>query len=338
MKAAVMHGIRDVKVQEVADPVIEDDQILLRVKACGVCPVDIRVFTGENVWVTLPAVGISGHEIAGVVEKVGEKVFHLKPGDKVAGVMNKSCGVCKYCISGRDNLCANAQRFKPKTFGFAEYVAAYTERMMKFETISFEEAALTEPLAACVNGVMKCGIKPGDLVGVVGVGQIGLMHVQLAKLNGARVVALDMLEERLEMAEKLGADYVVNVSEKDAVKYVEGISNGDGCDHVITAIGGKQAIETGLKLLGKAGTLNIFASTHPHTEIDIDPNIIHYRELVVTGSFSSTKDDLRRAVKLLESGAVKVKDLITHRLPLENVVDGFNIHLNRKGFKVVIAP
>ncbi|MCS6785066.1 MAG: alcohol dehydrogenase catalytic domain-containing protein [Candidatus Caldarchaeum sp.] len=184
MKAAVMYGVDDVRIEEVDDPVIGDDQMLVKVKACGICPVDIRVFKGENVWVTLPAVGVSGHEIAGVVEKVGDKVFHFRPGDKVAGVINKSCDVCKYCISGRDNLCANSRRFKPKNYGFAEHVAAYTERMMKFETVSFEEAAFTEPLAACVNGIMKCDIKPGDLVGIVGVGQIGLMFVQLAKLRG----------------------------------------------------------------------------------------------------------------------------------------------------------
>ncbi|MEM3095744.1 MAG: zinc-binding dehydrogenase [Nitrososphaerota archaeon] len=339
MRAAVMYGVNDVRVEDVAVPEISEDQILVRVRACGICPVDIRVFTGENIWVTLPAVGVSGHEIAGVVERVGEKVFHLGPGDKVAGVINRSCGVCKFCISGHDNLCSNIQRYRPKYFGFGEYVAAYSERMMKFSgDISFEEAAFTEPLAACVNGLRKCGIRPGDLVGVVGVGQIGLMHVQLAKLRGARIVAFDLLDERLAMAERLGADHVVNVAEVDAAKCVEELSGGDGLDQVITAIGGGQAIEMGLKLLGKTGTLNVFASTHPKTEIHIDPNIIHYRELHITGSFSSTKQDLRTAIRLIENRQVDVKSLITHRLPLEKIVEGFNIHAGRRGLKVMITP
>jgi L-iditol 2-dehydrogenase len=339
VKAAVMYGRGDVRVEDTPMPQIDDDQILVRVKACGICPVDIRVYTGENIWVALPAVGISGHEVAGVVESVGRKVFHLKSGDRVAGVFNKSCGVCKYCVTGHDNLCNNIQLFRPKYFGFGEYIAAYPEKMMRYEmAIEFEEAAFTEPLAACVNGVMKTGIRPGDYVGIIGVGQIGLMHVQLAKLKGAMVVAFDMLEERLAMAEKMGADYVVNVGERDAVKYVEELTRGEGLDHVITAIGGRQAIETGLKTLGKVGTLNIFASTHPHTEIAIDPNLIHYRELVITGSFSSTKRDVRTALRLLERREIDVRSLITHRLPLERIVEGFKIHTERRGLKVMILP
>ncbi|MCS6785067.1 MAG: zinc-binding dehydrogenase [Candidatus Caldarchaeum sp.] len=140
------------------------------------------------------------------------------------------------------------------------------------------------------------------------------------------------------MAEKLGADEVVNVSEEDAVKRVEEFSKGDGLDAVITAIGSREAIEMGLKLLGRGGTLNIFASTHPQTEIHIDPNIIHYREIIITGSFSSTRKDLKTAINLLDSRLVKVTELITHRLPLEKIVDGFNIHMERKGFKVIITP
>ncbi|GBC69429.1 D-arabitol-phosphate dehydrogenase [archaeon HR01] len=334
-----MYGVRDVRVEDAPIPQPEDDQLLVRVKACGICPVDIRVYTGENVWVSLPAVGISGHEVAGVVESVGRKVFHLKPGDRVAGVFIKPCGVCKYCITGHDNLCSNIQLYRPRYFGFGEYIAAYPDKMMRYEAdIEFEEAAFTEPLAACVNGIMKCRIRPGDYTGIVGVGQIGLMHVQLAKLRGARVVAFDMLDERLKMAEKLGADYVVNVSERDAVKYVEELTRGEGLDQVITAIGGRQAIETGLKTLGKTGTLNIFASTHPHSEISLDPNLIHYRELVITGSFSSTKQDIRTAIRLLERRAIDVRSLITHRLPLERIEEGFRIHTERKGLKVMILP
>jgi len=339
MRAAVMYGKEDVRIEDAPEPKIDADQILVRVKACGICPVDIRVYTGENIWVTLPAIGISGHEISGVVEAVGENVFNLKVGDRVAGVINRSCGVCKYCVMGRDNLCSNLQRYKPRYFGFGEYVASYTEKMMKFGgDISFEEAAFTEPLAACVNGIMKMDVRPGDYVGVVGVGQIGLMHVQLAKLRGAEVVAFDMLDERLEIAGKLGADHVVNVSKGDAVNRAMELTGGEGLDHVITAIGGREAIEMCVKLLARAGTLNIFASTHPHTELHIDPNIIHYRELVVTGSFSGSKNDIRTALRLIERRMVDVRSLISHKLPLERLVEGFKIHAEKRGLKVMITP
>ncbi len=334
-----MYGKEDVRIEDAPEPKIDADQILVRVKACGICPVDIRVYTGENIWVTLPAIGISGHEISGVVEAVGENVFNLKVGDRVAGVINRSCGVCKYCVMGRDNLCSNLQRYKPRYFGFGEYVASYTEKMMKFSgDVSFEEAAFTEPLAACVNGIMKMGIRPGDHVGVVGVGQIGLMHVQLAKLRGAEVVAFDMLDERLEIAGKLGADHVVNVGKGDTVNRAMELTGGDGLDHVITAIGGREAIEMGVKLLARAGTLNIFASTHPHTELHIDPNVIHYRELVVTGSFSGSKNDIRTALRLIERRMVDVRSLISHKLPLERLVEGFKIHAEKRGLKVMITP
>ncbi|MCC6004595.1 MAG: alcohol dehydrogenase catalytic domain-containing protein [Thermofilum sp.] len=339
MRAAVLYGKEDVRIEEVPMPQINSDQMLVRVKACGVCPSDIRVYMGESVWVELPSIGISGHEISGVVEVVGENVHDIKVGDRVAGTLGRPCGMCKYCITGRDNLCSNLNRYKVKYWGYSEYVAAYPEKMMKFNgDISFEEAAFTEPLAACVNGIRRMGIKPGDYVGIIGVGQMGLMLTQLARLLGAEVIAFDLLDERLKMAEKLGADHVVNVAEADPIREALSVSGGEGLNHVIVAIGGREPIELGLKMLGKAGTLNIFASTHPQAEIHLDPNIVHYRELVITGSFSGTRNDLRTAIRLIERRRIDVKSLITHRLPLEKVVEGFKIHIERRGLKVVIMP
>ncbi|MEM1945960.1 MAG: zinc-binding dehydrogenase [Candidatus Caldarchaeum sp.] len=339
MKAAVMYRAFDLRLEEIPEPEPGPGTMLVRVKACGVCPVDIRVFNGEDVWVSLPAAGVSGHEIAGVVEKVGEGVFTHKPGDRVAGSLHKPCGLCKYCLTESDNLCSNSGLYKPPVFGFAEYVLAYPDKMPVFgESLSFEEAAFTEPLAACVNAVEKCGIKPGDWVAVVGVGQIGLMHVQLAKLKGARVVAIDLLDERLRLAEKLGADYAVNSSDKNAVEQCRLLTKDDGFDKVITSVGGDDAIRFGLSLLAKKGIMNIFASTHPKTEISIDPNTIHYKEIIITGTYGGTKKDFKTALTLIQQGVVKVKPLITHRLPLERIVEGFQLHSQRKSIKVIITP
>ncbi|MEM0350137.1 MAG: zinc-binding dehydrogenase [Candidatus Caldarchaeum sp.] len=335
MKAAVLRGAFNVAVEDVEVPECGCDAVLVRVKACGVCPVDVRTYTGESIWVSLPAVGVSGHEVAGVVEKVGENVSVLKPGDRVAGTLSKPCGTCRYCVKGYENLCINPHM--PKVFGFAEYVVAYPGYVQRFrESVDFEEAAFTEPLAACINCVERSGLHPGDWALVVGVGQIGLLQVQLLKLKGASVAAVDYSEERLKLAENFGADYVVNASEKNIVERLRR-EMGDGADFVTVTVGEREAVETGFSCLAKRGVLNIFASLHGGVP-ELNLNKLHFGEYTLTGTYASTRSHINRAIQLIEKRLVKVKPLITHRLPLEKLVDGFNIHSERKGVKVVVFP
>lgn len=337
MRAAVLRGVFDVAVEDVPVPECVSDSVLVRVKACGVCPVDVRVYTGENVWVSLPSVGVSGHEVAGVVEKVGENVSALKPGDRVAGTLSKPCGTCRYCVKGYENLCTNP--LKPKVFGFAEYVVAYPGHVQRFrETIDFEEAVFTEPLAACINCVERSGLHTGDWALVVGVGQIGLMQVQLLKLMGAMVVAVDYSEERLRLAEMLGADVVVDAADKSVVEKVRSLAGGEGVDFVSLTVGEGKAVETGFRCLAKRGVLNIFASLHGDGVVGVNLNKLHFGEYTLTGTYASTRGHINRAVQLIEKGLVKVRPLITHRLPLEKLVEGFEIHRERKGVKVVVFP
>ncbi|MDJ0272067.1 MAG: zinc-binding dehydrogenase [Candidatus Caldarchaeum sp.] len=337
MRAAVLRGVLDVAVEDVPVPECVSDSVLIRVKACGVCPVDVRVYTGENVWVSLPSVGVSGHEVAGVVEKVGENVSALKPGDRVAGTLSKPCGTCRYCLRGYENLCINPH--KPKVFGFAEYVVAYPGYVQRFrDMVDFEEAVFTEPLAACINCVERSGLHPGDWALVVGVGQIGLMQVQLLKLMGAMVIAVDFSEERLRLAEMLGADVVVDAADSNVVEKVRSLAGGEGVDFATVTVGEGKAVETGFRSLAKRGVLNIFASLHGEGMVDVNLNKLHFGELTLTGTYSGTRRHIYRALQLIEKGMVKVKPLITHRLPLEKLVDGFEIHRERKGVKIVVFP
>jgi len=309
MKAAVLTKVREIKVQNVETPKAGPDEVLIKVMACGLCPADYRVYSGQAMWRKPPA--ILGHELAGTVEEVGSNASRFKAGDRVAAEASDRCGYCKPCVSGSENLCLNRRAVGEG--GLAQYAVARANWTRSFSRASFEEAAFTEPLACVVNGARRSKIQVGANVAIIGSGQIGLMHMQVARLLGAKTIVVDIKEDRLSLASKLGADYTVDSSAADPSEKVKEITGGYGADRVTVAVSSSRAIEQGFSLLGKMGVLNIFASSYP-SQISIDANLIHYGELTVTGTYDKTRADFDTAASLIDGGKVDVKSLITHRL------------------------
>ncbi len=247
------------------------------------------------------------------------------------------CGQCYYCTRGRHNFCENLARGRVRG-GFAEYGVAPARAILKIpEEVSYPEASFCEPLACCINGSLDSDIGFGDDVVVVGAGPIGLMHVQLAKASGARTLVSELIAERLEKAEELGANKLILASQEDPVERVKALTGGRGAEVIIVAVGVPAALRQALEMVGLCGTVNFFAGTYPPTTLDLDPNLIHYKQIRLTGSHDFTPPHFETALRFIEMGTVRVAPLISHQLPLARVQEGFDVVANRQGLKVVIT-
>ncbi len=216
--------------------------------------------------------------------------------------------------------------------GFCEYGCAIPQNLRRIpNNVSYEEASFTEPLACCLNGVNRSNIRAGDDVVVVGTGQIGLMHVQLAKHLGARVIAFDRIPARLEKAKALGADDVINASNEVAVEAIHDLTEGRDANAVVVVVGTSKAAAIGIAMAGICGTVNLFAGFYPPQILSVDANMIHYKQLNLTGSH-----DFTTALKLIKHGTVNVKALISHRFPLDETKQGFDTVIGLSGVKVMI--
>ena len=337
MKAARLYGVGDLRVEEVDRPALSaDDEVLIRIHACGICPSDLRAYTGARpASRSLPYT--PGHEWAGEVVSAGDAVEGFAIGDRVVPSWRVMCGTCHYCVRGIHNFCENLRRGAVRG-GFAEYGVASAEALLKIpERVSYTGACFCEPLACCINGSLDSGIKFGDHVVIVGAGPIGLTHLQLAKHSGARVAVSDLNPERLRKAEELGADELIHAAQEDPVARVQAATDGYGADVVIAAVGAPRALQQALDMVGICGTVNFFAGTYPPTTLDIDPNFIHYKQVRLTGSHDYTPLHFQTALRFIEIGTVRVAPLVSHELPLEQVKKGFDIVAGLEGLKVVIG-
>lgn len=334
MRAALLYGVRDVRVEEVPVRQPDPDQALIRIRACGICPTDVRSYTGERKSANFPRT--LGHEWVGEIVEMGKEFHGFRMGDRVAPDWRAVCGRCYYCRRGIFNYCLNMQRDKVNG-GFCEYGRSTAHQMRLIpENVSYEEAAFAEPLSCCINGNQESNITVGDDVVIIGAGPIGLLHVQLAKHKGARVIVSEFIERRLELAKELGADDIICPAKEEPVERVKELTDGRGANTVIVAIGTTRAAQTAIEMAGICGTVNFFAGTYPPGEIPLDPNVIHYKQLVLTGSHDFTPHHFTTSLKLIQHGIVKVKPIISHVLPLEDMAHAFDIVSSREGLKVVI--
>lgn len=322
MRAVVITGPKEASLQYIERWSPEPDEVLIRCEAAAICTTERRVFSGDLQY--YPAIG--GHEVAGVIESIGETKTDLKPGDRVAIDNANRCGHCYYCTRGRDNLCLDF--FKPRKQsayvmiggGFAEYTTALPSQVVKLpDSLSTEEASLMEPLACCINSIKKAQLSFGDTVVIVGAGTMGALHLMLAKQLGARTIVSDPDEHRLQMAQQFGADVTVNPTVDDPVQVVKDNSGGRGADGVIIAASAKAGGEQGLLLAGPGGRVVFYASLYPKGMIDLDWNRIHYQEIVIAGTEGCTHKDFHEAVALAGSGAVKVGPLISKTIQLDEL-------------------
>lgn len=335
-----MHNIRDLRVEDVPLPKIQSNDVLVRVTACGICGTDIHFYRGE--WkVRLPL--IPGHEFSGIVEKVGSNVKMINPGDHVVAEPNITCGECIYCrMSERNFFCVNLRAIGVDRDGaFAEYVSVPAKNVYIIPNdFPLEEAALIEPLACCIRGLDNVGIKVGDKVAVIGTGPIGLLMIQLVKMWGAvKVYAMDLLEERLKIAKKLGADVIINPTKEDPIEVIMEDTDNLGVDISIEAVGSVRAINTAFRVVRRGGRLLIFGVAPQNAIWRVRPFELYDKELLIVASYRSPYT-FQRAVKIAISRRINLSEIITHTLPLDKIVEAFNM-LDRKArgvIKVIIKP
>ena len=336
MKAAMLYGVKDLRVEQVAHPEPGPGEALIRIHACGVCPSDLRSYLGVRQGRAVP--WTPGHEWAGVVEAIGQtEDGTIRVGDRVVADWRSVCGVCYQCRRGVFNYCERLQRRVPG--GFAEYgIAPLPQLRVLPDHVSFEEASLCEPLACIINAHSYTEIPIGGDVVIVGAGPIGLLHLQVARSRGGRMIVSDPIPARLEKARELGAHDVIDASATDAVTAVKELTEGRGADTVIVAVGGSEPIRQGFEMAGINGWVNIFAGTHPPAEMPIDPNLIHYRQLRATGSHDYTPHHFTTALRLIQFGIVRVRPLISHRFVLDQVRQAFDATAERRGLKTMVLP
>jgi L-iditol 2-dehydrogenase len=344
MKCAILKEIEKLEIEEKEIPEPKENEILIKVKSCAICGTDIKVFHHGHKHIVFPR--ITGHEVSGVVFKVGKNVKEYKEGDRVAVAPAIPCGKCYYCRKGQQTMCDSLEAIGYHyDGGFAEYMLVPEDAVLNGcvnkipDNLSFELASIAEPLACVINGQILSKIETGDTVLILGAGPIGILHSLLAKINGAgKVILADISEERIKEAEFTGV-YLVDMSKKDIYEEVKNITDGHMADRVIVAVGSKDAQELSLKLVAKRGSINFFGGLPKESPyIQFDSNLLHYGEFFVIGTHGSTPLHNKIAIELLSSGRINAEKLITHKLPLEKIKDGFEIVENKKGLKVLIIP
>jgi L-iditol 2-dehydrogenase len=345
MKAAVLEALNEIVYRDYDDPVLDDDSALLRVESVALCGSDLRILRSGNPRVVPPA--IIGHETAGVVEAVGKNVTRVKVGDRVAVGADVPCGQCKWCRNGLGNNCAINYAIGYQIPGsFAQYMKL--PRLVLEEgpvtpfsdALSFDVAALAEPLACAINGLEICNMGLGKTVVILGLGPIGCMLIDLARRMGAtKVIAVQRSKLRMEIAKAYDADVYIATEEEDVVARCLEETDGDGPDIVLTSCGSVEAHEQAIEMVAHRGVVNLFGGLSKGARpLSVLSNTIHYKECFVTGSHGCVPRHHETAVKLLEIGAVRVEPLITHRYPLSQINEAIETMESRRGMKIVLKP
>jgi len=342
MRAAMLYGMTDLRVEDVEVPKPEAGEVLVRVKAATTCGTDLKIFQRgyvENV-IKLPT--IFGHEWAGETVEVGEGLKWPEKGMRVRAGNSAPCLHCSMCQKGKYNLCENMIWLWG---AYAEYIKVPARMVLVNmqeipKDVSYEEAAITEPLACVLHGVQEAGVRLGDTVAIVGAGPIGLLHLLTVKKMGVeKAIMIDVVDERLEFAKKLGADEIINGRTESVIQRVRDLTGDYGTDVVIEAIGLPATWEQAMKLAKKGGTVLEFGGCPPGTEIKVNAEQLHYGELTVLGSFHTTPLHFRKALNLIASRTIDVRPLITRRMRLEDIKEAFQILSTSKSeIKIGIIP
>ena len=325
MKAGLLRAPNVLALEDVPEPTREPGDLILKVRAATVCGTDIRVFRGrKTAGIRYPS--IIGHEFAGeLVETAPDSGFVV--GQRICVDPAIPCGRCAYCKLGHENICEDLRAIGYEIDGaFAEYVRIPARALATGNVhlipdhLAFEQAALAEPFACVINGQEQVGIGAGDSVAVLGAGPIGLLHVKLARLSGARLVIVsEPSASRRLAALEAGADMAVDPTDGDLAGKVRAATRGLGVDVVIVAIGVPALVDTAVELARRRGRISLFAGFSNGDGARVDVNAIHYRELLLTGSFGLSRVHFERALDLIASGRIDVLPFITHRFDLPDI-------------------
>lgn len=337
MRGAVVYGKHDLRVEDVYRPRLGPRDVLIQVKACGVCGTDIHIYEGMVPMAKMPIT--PGHEFSGVVTELGGDVAWLREGEHVVVDPNLACGTCYYCRTGRRNLCLSWGAIGITVDGaYADYVKAPAEAVYKMPpNISFEEGAFAEPIGCCIEGVRRAQISLGDVVMILGAGPIGLIHLQLAKHAGAGfTIVSEISDRRRALAEELGADLTINPMEEDLTERVKEETGGRGVDVAIEAVGSPQTVNQAIRMVGPGGRVLIFGVCPEEAEIRLKPFQVYRKEISIIGSFINPYTT-EPALTLLSSRVIKVKPLISHEISLGEAEKALKREL-KDAVKVLIKP
>lgn len=344
MKAAFYYQSEVIRVEETEPPVIQDNEMLLRVRACSICGTDLRIFKHGHFKIPAGDRRVLGHEIAGEIAAVGRLVTGFTPGMRVSVPPNIGCGMCEFCREGFNNMCPDYEAFGVSLDGgFQEYmripeIAIRGGNVFAIpEHLGYREAALVEPLSCVYNALRSLQTSHLDVVLVIGAGPIGILHVMLSRLVGAKkVIAVDVRDDRLSTIRSFGADLTINSAREDLERMVLDETQGKGADVVVTAVSIPEVQQQAVNLLATHGRVNFFAGLGKGVSVQIDTNRVHYRGLKLLGTTGSSHVDYARSLALVSEGRLNLAPLITATYTLDQIETAFEYAQGAEGLKAVI--
>jgi 2-desacetyl-2-hydroxyethyl bacteriochlorophyllide A dehydrogenase len=338
MKAALYAGIKNLSVEELPLQKIDNDDIVIKVDACGVCGTDFHIFNGEAP-AKVPVV--IGHEYVGEVVETGKNAVEFHVGEKVAIDPNIYCGYCSFCREGKINLCKNLKALGVTlNGGMAQYSVVPQKQAFHLpQNFPIKNAAFAEPLSCCIHGIERAEIRMGNTVAVLGMGTIGLLMIQLARMRGAsKIISIDPVEEKFKIAENLHADYTLNPLNKFFHSDFENITSG-GADIVIECVGNQSAAELAFKLIKPGGRIVIFGMAEPAAAVSVNLQLLFHKELIIKSSLLNPFT-FQTAVDLLISNKIRVDVLNPFTIPLqtESLDSLFSKERDKTIIKYMVIP
>jgi L-iditol 2-dehydrogenase len=335
MKVAYWYNNKDIRIKKVPTPKPKRKEMLVKVISCGICGSDIVE------WYRLPrAPLVQGHEIGAEVVAVGSSVKKYKPGDRVFIAPKVPCMKCYYCENGHYPQCSEVKERLPG--GFAEYILVpeilvNNGTYLLPDNITFDQSTFIEPLACVIRAQRLARVKKGQSVLVIGCGMSGLLNVKLARTKGCKIIATDINKTKLEIAKNMGADITINAADNISERLVA--ENGKKADVVFLCASADSAVEQAWKCVDKGGVIVLFAVPAPDKKVIVPVNDFWMKEITILTSYYCGPPDIIEAMKLIEWHNITVDDLITHRLPLTDILKGFQLVTNgRESIKVIIKP
>lgn len=338
MKAGVFYEKHNFKIEEIEKPTPKEDEVLIKVMACGVCGTDIHIFEGDEGAAATPYGTVLGHEFSGIIEEVGKNVKEVKVGDRVCVDPNKLCGNCYYCKNAIGHFCENMIGIGTTVNGgFSEYCVVPQSQVYKIaDTTSYLEAAMCEPVACCMHGIDLCNIKTDDNVVVIGCGMIGMIMLQLAKNAGAsKVIAVEPEESKREFVKKIGADFAIDPINED-VKEALKKKGTERVTKVIECVGRTSTMEQAIDIAGKKAIVMFFGLTAPNDTISVKPFEIFKKELEIKASYINPYTQ-SRALEMIDSKRIDVSTTVT-TAPLDKLPEILSDKNLRRQGKFIITP
>jgi len=343
MKAAIIKDVNKLSIEEINTPKPKKDMVLVRIKSCGICMTDYKAYSGMRKNIDYPI--ICGHEFSGVVDKIGKHVKFFKPGEEIIASPVYSCGICNNCRDGMDQYCKNGAVIggdgmdRILNGAFAEYVTV-PERSLyhKPTNITFEAAALAEPLAGAYKGLIEYSkLKITENLVIIGAGSMGLLACMIAQKAGAyNIIMIDINDWRLKFSKNCGATHLINPEKVDPIKEVYNIIH-EGPDIIFEAAGSLEAAQLGFNLCRRGTRINEFGVTTEGV-INISPAEIHWKETRVDASFSVMPKVMLSSIKLMESGMIDPSVIITHKFKLDDIKEAMNKMKTAERVKIIVNP